>query len=586
MQMATEQLDLIVRGGTIVDGAGGEPYTADIGVAGGRIAAIGAIAGTATEEIDATGFIVTPGFVDIHTHYDGQVMWQNTLSPSSLHGVTSVVMGNCGVGFAPCRPEQRELLVAVMEGVEDIPGIVMTDGLPWNWETFPQFLDALEERECDVDFAAQVPHAPVRVYVMGRRGATREPATAADMAQMATIVREGVAAGALGFTTSRTLLHRTKIGDLAPTVTAAEEELMAIARALKPLETGVMQMISDFNDATEDGSTDFDLCRRLVEASGRPLSISLTQRHAIPNNWRWQMAFIDKAQRDGLNIRGQVCERPIGLLFGLELSYHPFVGCASYRALSHLPFAEQISELRKPDVRARILAETPEKLGAQPGCLRDADNMYAFGDPPDYAPPRESALGERAKRQNFSALELAYDEMLKQDGHALLYYPLTNFADNTLDVVVEMMNNPNTVLGIGDGGAHVGLVCDASMTTHLLMHWTRDKPGERLPLQTAIRMLTQDTAEAVGLNDRGLLKVGYKADLNVIDYEGLALHAPRVAFDLPSNGRRLIQTADGYIATVLSGTITYRNGVPTGKLPGRLIRGARTAPQQTVGAGV
>lgn len=585
MDTPAEQFDLIVRGGTIVDGTGGEPFTADIAIAGDRIVQIGHVTGTAREEIEATGLIVTPGFVDIHTHYDGQVMWQNTLSPSSLHGVTSVVMGNCGVGFAPCRPDQRDLLIGVMEGVEDIPGIVMAEGLPWNWETFPQFMDALEERHCDVDFAAQVPHAPVRVYVMGKRGATREPATAADMAQMAAIVRDGVAAGALGFTTSRTLLHRTKAGELAPTITAAEEELMAIARALKPLGTGVLQMISDFNDATEEASTDFDLCRRLVETSGRPLSISLTQRHSIPDNWRWHLAFIDQAQRDGLQIRGQVCERPIGLLFGLELSYHPFVGCLTYRKLADLPLAQRVAELRKPDVRTRIVGETPEVPGAAPGCLRDVDNMYAFGDPPDYAPPRESKLGERAQREGLSALELAYDELLEQEGHAFLYYPLTNFADNTLDVVQEMMKNPNTVLGIADGGAHVGLVCDASMTTHLLMYWTRDKDGERLPLPTAIKMLTQDTANAVGLNDRGMLKVGYKADLNVIDYDGLALQAPSVAFDLPSNGRRIMQTAHGYVATVLSGTITYRDGVPTGNLPGRLVRGARTAPPQPTQTG-
>lgn len=573
------QYDLVVRRGTLVDGTGAEPYEADVAVKDGRVAEIGRVAGYGREEIDAKNLLVTPGFVDIHTHYDGQVTWANTLGPSSAHGVTTAVMGNCGVGFAPCRPDQHEQLITLMEGVEDIPGIVMAEGIPWNWETFEDYLDALDQRRTDIDFATQVPHAPVRLYVMGKRGAAREPATASDIAQMTEIVRDGVAAGALGFSTSRTLLHRTMDGALTPTATVAEEELQSIVRALGSLGKGVVQMVDDFTDAGEDRSTEFEMWRRLVEASGRPLSFSLTQREGRPELWRYLLKYVADAQGAGLPIKGQVCARPIGLLFGLETSFNPFSTCPTYRTVADLPLAARVVELRKPEVRARILAEAPGD--PDPRALARSEyvaKMFELAEPPNYSPPPEARIDERARRAGVTPEEFAYDLMLSRDGNGMLFYPINNFADGTLDVVLAMMKNKNTVLGIADGGAHVGVICDASTPTHVLTYWTRDRPGERLPLARAVQMLAHDTARTVGLEDRGLLKVGYKADMNVIDYDALTLHAPNVAFDLPAGGRRLYQKADGYVATVVSGNVTYRDREPTGALPGRLIRGAQPLP--------
>lgn len=573
------EYDLVVRAGTIVDGTGGEPYVGDVAIRDGRIVATGRVNGSGRDELDARERVVTPGFVDVHTHYDGQITWDDRLGPSSGHGVTTVVMGNCGVGFAPCRPDQHDLLVTLMEGVEDIPGIVMTEGLPWNWESFGEYLDALEQRRADVDFATQVPHAPVRVYVMGKRGASREPATPSDIAQIAEIVHDGVAAGALGFSTSRTLLHRTKAGDLTPTATAAEDELLGVARALRSLGRGVLQCIDDFHDASDAPSVEFEMWRRLVAASGRPLSFNLTQREGQPQRWRHLIAYVASASTQGLQMKGQVCARPIGMLFGLECSYNPFSTCPSYRAIAHLPLGERVAELRKPELRARILAEAPgEPDPGVPVRSHYVDRMYPLGDPPDYSPSTESKLGNRAKALGVTPEELAYDLLLERGGRAMLYYPTNNFHDGTLDTVLAMMQSEHTVLGIADGGAHVGLICDASAPTHVLTYWTRDRRGDRLPLPSAVKMLARDGAALVGLDDRGAIAPGYKADLNVIDYDRLALHAPRVAFDLPAGGRRLMQDAEGYVATVVSGSVTYRDGTPTGALPGRLVRGAQPAP--------
>lgn len=573
----TENFDLVVRGGMIVDGSGGKPFSGDVAIVGDRVVQVGSVTGTGREEIDARGRLVTPGFVDIHTHYDGQVTWDNYLAPSAHHGVTTVVMGNCGVGFAPCRPDQRELMIEVMEGVEDIPGVVMAEGVPFDWESFPDYLDFLERRECDIDFAAQVPHAPVRVYVMGKRGADREPATTADMKKMGEIVAAGIAAGALGFSTSRTLLHRTTSGALAPTITAAESELTAIAAAMHDVGAGVIEMIDDFPDTTAEQSTEFAMWRRIATTAGRPISFQVMQFRAAPERWRYLLKLLESANAEGLQMRGQVCPRPIGVLYGLDLSGHPFVQCPTYVSIAHLPLAERVEMMRRPEIREKILSEehyNPDPRVAQ--FDRNVDTMYALGSPPVYLPPLESRLDHRAKALGIGEFELAYDEMLKEEGRAILYHAVTNFVDNTSNVTYELLNHPLTVLGVGDGGAHVGKICDASAPTWVLTYWTRDREGDRLPVELAVKMLAHDTASTVGLNDRGLLAPGYKADLNVIDYDALRLHTPHVSFDLPAGGRRLLQRADGYDVTVKSGTVTYRKGVATGALPGRLVRGAQS----------
>ncbi len=577
--------DLVIRGGMVVDGSGGAPREADVAVSNGRIAAVGEVAGRGAEEIDAKGLLVTPGFVDIHTHFDGQITWSDTLSPCSDHGVTSVLMGNCGVGFAPCRPDRRHMLLELMEGVEDIPGVVMQEGIPWNWESFPEYLDALEQRPCDVDFGAMVAHAPIRIHVMGRRGADREPATAKDVAEMARIVGESVAAGAFGFSTTRSLNNRSRDGSLAPTVTAGEDELRAMACAMGALGRGVMEMNDQFLDATANGSAEFDMMHRIVKASGRPLSFSVNQQRAAPDKWRHMLSFIEAANRDGAPIRAQVACRPVGVLLGLDLSLNPFVSCPSFRPLADLPLAERVRALREPSLKARLLAEEPQDQNPFTlGLTHSVADMFELSGPPpdyapDYAPAAESSLGNRARRLGITPHELAYDLMLQQDGRAILYYPATNYANNNLDHVLVLLRHRHSVIGVGDGGAHLGMICDASQPTHLLTYWTRDRHGERMSVPEAIRALTHDSAEAIGLGDRGLLKPGFKADINIIDYDRLKLHAPQPVYDLPTGARRLLQKADGYVATIVSGAVTYRHGESTGERPGRLLRGPRAAPR-------
>jgi N-acyl-D-amino-acid deacylase len=575
--MAAARHDLVIRRGTIVDGTGGQPFEGDVAIAGGKILAVGTVTGSGIEEIDAKGMLVTPGFVDVHTHFDGQITWSDELSPVSHHGVTSVLMGNCGVGFAPCRPEERQMLLELMEGVEDIPGIVMEEGIPWNWESFPDFLDALEQRPCDVDFGTLIAHAPVRINVMGRRGHLREPATARDVAQMSAIVKQAVAAGAFGFSTTRSLNNRSKDGSLAPTITASEDELMGMACAMGELGKGVIEMNDQWLDATPEGSAEFDMMRRVVKASGRPLSFSLNQQ-GEPDKWKWILSFIEQANRDNIPIRAQVISRPIGVLVGLDLSLNPFMFCPSFAPLEDLPLDEKVKALRDPSLKAKLLAEEPVTFN--PFTLwvsRTVENMTEFGDPPDYAPPASAMLGERAKREGKTVLELAYDLMLEKDGHAILYHPVTNYMRRNLDHVLTLLRHENSVIGVGDGGAHVGMICDASIPTHLLTYWTRDRQGERLSVPEAIRTLTHDTSRLIGLLDRGLLKPGLKADINVIDYDRLHLHAPHPVYDLPAGARRLMQKADGYAATIVSGIVTYRGGTATGARPGRLLRGPRSA---------
>ena len=568
--------DLVIRGGTVADGSGGALREADVAVDAGRITAVGAVRGRGAEEFDARGLLVTPGFVDIHTHYDGQATWDARLAPSSRHGVTTAVMGNCGVGFAPCRPADHEVLVRLMEGVEDIPGVVLTEGLAWNWESFPEFLDALDARPHDIDFAAQLPHGALRVYVMGRRGADREDATGEDIAAMARLAREAVEAGALGFTTSRTLNHRTSEGDPTPTLTAGEDELMGIALALGAAGKGVLQVVSDFRAA----EAEMAMLRRLCERSGRPLSVSLAQAERAPDAWKQLLAMIDEAAAAGLPMRAQVAGRPVGLMLGLDATLNPFVAHPSWREIADLPLAGKVERLRAADRRGRLLAERPAtEHPFMVAVLQNFEKMFVLGDPPDYEQPPERSLGARARDRGLAPAELAYDLMLEDEGRAMLYFPFLNYAENSLEPSLAMMRNPNTVLGLGDGGAHLGTICDASFSTHMLTHWTRDRTrGERLPVETVVKWHTRDTAAAVGLLDRGLLAPGHRADLNVIDHAQLRLRAPRMVHDLPAGGRRLMQDAEGYRLAVVSGQITYRDGEATGALPGRLVRGARPAP--------
>ncbi|MGC8475158.1 MAG: N-acyl-D-amino-acid deacylase family protein [Acetobacteraceae bacterium] len=563
---------LVIRNGLVIDGTGAPPRAADIAIAGARIQAIGRIPGRSTEEIDATGLIVTPGFVDPHTHYDAQVTWSEEITPSSALGVTTVLVGNCGVGFAPCAPENRARLVELMEGVEDIPEPVLTEGLPWNWTSFPDYLDTLAARRFDLDVATQVPHAALRVHVMGSRAVAREPATAAESAEMARLAADGIAAGALGFSTSRTLNHRTLAGESIPTLTAEEAELAAIAAAVGATGRGWLQVISDFGAELEP---EFAMLRRLAAASGRPMTMTILERDSKPEEWRVLLGKIADANAAGLAMTGQVLSRPTGVLLGFELSQHPFVDCPSFRPLAGLPFPRRLAALRDPGMRARLLAERAG--GEHSFRLRHWDRIFPLGDPPDYEPPAERSLGAEARRLGCDPAALAYDRLLEGDGRTILYRPLSNYAAGNLETVRAMMAHPNTLLGLGDGGAHVGVLCDASAPTYALTHWTRDRPGGRFPLEWMIRRLTRDNARAIGLHDRGVLAPGLRADLNLIDYDRLRVQAPRVVYDLPAGGRRLMQGADGYRATLVAGEIVRRDGVPTGARPGRLVRGPQRA---------
>jgi N-acyl-D-aspartate/D-glutamate deacylase len=574
--MAEHAFDLVIRGGTVIDGSGGAPYAADVGVRDGLIAAVAPNLPAGAQEIDATGRIVTPGFVD--THYDGQATWDERMQPSSWHGVTTAVMGNCGVGFAPCKPEDHDRLIRLMEGVEDIPFPVLTQGLPWNWESFPEYLDSLSGRSFDIDIAAQLPHAALRVYVMGERGANREPATREDIARMAVIAKGAVEAGALGFSTSRTLNHRTSDGQPTPTLTAGEDELEGIALGLKAAGKGVLQFVSDFQQPAEE----FAMFRRLVEKSGRPLSFSLAQSPKGPDSWKILLAALTEANDDGLPMKAQVAGRPVGVLFGLELTLNPFSQHETYKAIAHLPLAERVEQLKDPAVRARLLSEELDPKGPFAGsALRAWDNMFLMSEQPDYEPAAADTIKELAASRGVWPDEVALDHMLSDGGRGMLYHPFLNYANGSLDPSFAMLSHRDTVPGLSDGGAHVGMICDGSFPTSNITHWTRDRTrGPKLALEQMIRMQTRDTAEAVGLLDRGLIAPGLRADLNVIDFDGLTLHAPGVAYDLPAGGRRLVQRADGYVATVVAGQITYRDGEPTGALPGRLVRGAQAAPMR------
>jgi N-acyl-D-aspartate/D-glutamate deacylase len=565
------EFDLVIRGGSVADGTGEPLRTADVAVRDGLIAEVGRVGGAGTTEIDADGALVTPGLVDIHTHYDGQATWSPELAPSETNGVTTVVMSNCGVGFAPVRPDDHQRLIELMEGVEDIPGTALHEGLPWDWETFPQFLDSLDRRPHRIDVAAQVTHGPLRLFVMGERGAAREPASPDEIAEMGRLAAEAVRAGALGFTTSRTLNHRTSRGEPTPTLTAAREELVGIAEAVGGTGMGVFQLITDFPDFTHE----FGTLRAMAAVSGRPLSVSVTQHHAKPDEWRDVMAAISDANAEGLVMRGQVATRAIGILLGLQASINPLAQCPSYAAVAGRPAGEQAELLRDPARRARVV----EEYRVAPRRMTDnLERTFVLTDPPDYEPPASASIAATAARTGVRADELLYDTLLEDEGTRLLYIPVFNFAHGDLGAVGEMLQHPYTVPGLGDGGAHVGIISDGSFPTTLLAHWGRDRQGPRFPVEWLVRRHTHDTAEAVGLRDRGVLAPGFKADVNVIDFATLMPTAPRMAYDLPAGGKRLLQPANGYVQTIVAGTVVRDRGEATGAAPGRLVRRAQPAP--------
>ena len=563
--------DLVIKNGTIVDGTGAASFEGDVAIDGDRIVEVGSDVGQGKRTIDADGRLITPGFVDGHTHYDGQVIWDPELAPSSWHGVTTVVMGNCGVGFAPARPEERDFLIRTMEGVEEIPGAALSVGMSWDWESFPEYLDAVDRQRRAIDVVAQVPHSALRCYVMGEERALDDEATADDIAAMARLTREAIDAGALGFSTSRTILHRVKNGPEIPGTFCDPQELVGIADALRG--TGaVFQMISDMMGAEPD----FAWMKEIARRSGRPVLMSLAPRDKDPDAHRQTLARFQQAWDDeGLDIRGGVGWRPAGILMGLQATLNPFMAHPSFRQIADLPLEEKVHRLRDPQFRAQLLSE--EMSSKAPFARRvflGFSKMFPLGDPPDYEPSAADSVEARAAAAGVSPEEFVLDAMLADDGKGFLYHPLAGYADYNLDALGELMEHPRTVASLSDGGAHVGTVSDASFCTYMLTHWVRDRSrGPKFGLEDAIRQQTSATANLYGLTDRGVLAPGKKADVNVIDLDGLHLHAPYMAFDLPGDNKRLLQKADGYGATIVSGQVIAENGEMSSARPGTLVRG-------------
>ncbi len=565
----SDKFDLVIRGGTVVDGTGGPAREADVAIFDGQITKVGKVSASGLEEIDAKDRLVIPGFVDVHTHYDAQVTWANQILPSSCNGVTTVLMGNCGVGFAPVRPEHHDMLISLMEGVEDIPEVVMKEGLPWNWASFPDYLDSLEGNKYDVDVATQVPHAALRVFVMGERGANREEATAEDRAEMARLAAEGMRAGAFGFSTSRLLQHRTAEGEPIPSYGAAQEELLEIADALADVGRGWIQTVGDFEDAID---AEFELRRQLAKRSGMPLTMTLLQKESRPDEWRDLLGRIEEANAEGLKITAQVRGRPTSVLLGFELSINPFSACPSWAQVKDLDFDARMVALHDPALRARLVSEPCGDI-VRKRRFQQWDRIFPFGDPPQYEPDPETSVGKQAERLGVSPAELAYDLMLEEGGRAILYRPTTNYANGDLGVVHEMLDHPDTLIGLGDGGAHVGVMCDATDMAHTISYWTRDRTrGPKHRLEDMVRRLSSNNAEAIGLTDRGRIEVGLRADINIVDYDAMILPSPQVHYDLPAGGKRLLQQMRGIDATLLAGQPVWRNGEATGALPGRLLR--------------
>ncbi len=576
--------DLIIRNGTIVDGTGAPGAPGDVEVTDGVITAVGDVTGTATRELDADGALVTPGFIDIHTHFDGQVTWDPVVAPSSLHGVTTIAMGNCGVGFAPAAPDRHDWLISLLEGVEDIPGTALAEGLTWDWETFPEYLDALEAKPHTVDLSAHLPHAALRTYVMGERGADHtEAPTEGELAEMARQVREALDAGAMGFATSRTEIHRTSAGQNIGTLTASEAELLAIARAMREADAGVVQLISDLYQTPDDdvAQRELDLLEAFTRTSGRPLSFTMQQAYHSPERWRFQMDWVDRMVGAGLDVKAQVASRPIGVLLGLEATANPFAFCASMGELAIFDRADRVAALRDPERKRRILAEHAElAAGLEPGIVQQIvcgfDVVFRLTDPVDYELDEGWSIAAEARAAGVEPAEMVYDLLLERGGTQLLYLPLFNFAHGNFDDIFEMITAPNTLFGLSDAGAHCGAICDASMTTSSLTVWARDRRGgDRLPVETIVHGHTLRNARHMGWQDRGVVAPGYLADLNVVDLDELACHPPSIVHDLPAGGRRLMQTASGYRSTVKSGVVTFEHGEHTGELPGSLLRGTR-----------
>ena len=553
--------DVVIRGGRILDGTGRPERIGDVALEGERIAAVGGRVGPGRREIDATGLLVTPGFVDVHTHYDGQVSWDSVLEPSIHHGVTTVVMGNCGVGFAPVAPDRHDWLIGLMEGVEDIPGSVLAEGIDWQWESFPEYLDAIDRRPHALDFAAQVPHGALRVYVMGERGADhREVPTGAEIRRMGALVREALVAGAVGFSTSRTLNHKTAKGEHTPSYTATAAELMGIAEGVRAAGRGVIEVVGDFPDV----DAELALLREMAAKSGRRLSVSVAQINERPEDWRRIFAWIEKANAEGVAMRAQVAPRPVGVLMQLESTFHPLCRNPVVESLAPLPRAERLARLADPALRAKIVAG---------GMIQDPATLFRLDDPPCYEPRPGDSLAARAAREGRHPIELALDVLLEDEGRGILFFPAQNYRYGTTDHLFEMLRHPYAVPGLGDGGAHVSFISDASFPTYLLTHWGRDRAnGARLPLEFLVKRQTQDTARLMGFEDRGRLAVGAKSDVNVIDFDALRLLRPEMRSDLPAGGKRLVQRAAGYRHTFVSGVAVAENGEPTGATPGRLVR--------------
>jgi N-acyl-D-amino-acid deacylase len=567
--------DLVIRNGNVVDGSGGAARHADVAIDGDRITAVGTVDRRGRREIDAGGRLVTPGFVDIHTHYDGQVTWDPDVTPSSWHGVTTIVMGNCGVGFAPADPAKRGWLIQLMEGVEDIPGTALAEGMTWNWETFPEYLDELERMPRTLDVSALVPHGAVRAYVMGDRGGANAEATPDEIAAMAKVVREAIEAGAVGFSTTRTLLHRAKDGELAAGTTASADELIGIGHALAGAGAGVFEVASDMFDAEGE----FAWMEAVARETGRPVTFGCLQDDLRPEHWRRLIDLAAQAQGRGARIVPQVAGRPACVLFGWESSAHPFMFNESFRPYADLPPAERVAQLRRPEVREAIVTERPELSGLAAFVVAAFHKLFPLGDPPEYEPAPDHSVTAIATREGRTPQEVTYDLMMDQDGRGLLYLPVLGYSHGDFGALHAMLDRPDTVLGLGDGGAHCGLLCDASLPTYMLSHWVRDRSrGERLGLEQAVHKQTRSTAALYGFDDRGLLAPGYLADLNVIDLDALAIEPPVMVYDLPAGGRRLIQRARGYTATVKRGAVVREDDEATGERPGRLLRGAQPAP--------
>ncbi|MDJ0868037.1 MAG: amidohydrolase family protein [Myxococcota bacterium] len=571
--------DLVIRGGSVVDGTGAPARRADVAIDGDRIVAVGTDVGPGQREIDATGQIVTPGWVDIHTHYDGQVTWDTHLTPSGWNGVTTVVMGNCGVGFAPVRPGEQQFLIQLMEGVEDIPGTALAEGIQWDWESFPEYLDAVDKMPRAIDVAAQVPHGAVRAYVMGERGARNEKATPEDIEQMAALVKEGLEAGALGFSTSRTILHRAVDGELVPGTTAEDDEVMGIGRTLGEVGHGVFEVASDLAPEGKE----LGWMKRLGKETGRPVTFACLQNPIDPTQWRRLLDEVERDAAEGGHLTPQVAQRPAGLLLGFECTAHPLMFSPAWAELAGLSRQERQARLADPEVR-RELIESQADLSGLPGpavlVANGFHTMFPLGDPPDYEPGPEQSIQAIAERGGRDPREVVLDTLLANDGTGLIYLPLLGYADGDLEAIRAMMVHPQSVFGLSDGGAHCGIICDASMPTFLLTHWARDRArGERIPLEQLVERQTRRTATFYGMEDRGVLAPGMKADVNVIDFDALHIHAPEIVYDLPADGRRLIQKVDGYRYTICSGEVIYEEGEPTGALPGKLVRGPQASPQ-------